>query len=396
MPANFETERLYLRALIEEDAPSIFKYRSSKDNFPFVEMPLYRSVDEAYSYIRKMNEGMQLDAWYCYAIVLKETDEIIGTISIWNFDDERTQAEIGYGLFEDFKRKGYMSEALNWAVEYGFSELGLTKLEAYTSVENEASILLLERNGFKKEKVVMDDMAGTGTPVAMGVYFIDKYLGSAMKIVAITGAGSGLGRELSFVYAKNNYHVVLLGRTVEKLNEVTKIIESSGGEATPIVCDITDVKSVIQAVTGIEVRFKSIDVLINNAGYGAFGELESLEDKDIDLMIDTNIRGTINATKYFMPHIRERIINIISTAGLKGKVNESVYCASKYAVRGFTESLQLELKDRLDVTAVYMGGMATPFWDNSDHIKDKLRLKSAKDVAQAIYDLDDGRAVIEV
>jgi short-subunit dehydrogenase len=90
------------------------------------------------------------------------------------------------------------------------------------------------------------------------------------------------------------------------------------------------------------------------------------------------------------------VINIISTAGLKGKVNESVYCASKYAVRGFTESLQEELKDKLDVTAVYMGGMATPFWDQSTHIKDKSRLKSATEVAKYIFKHDDGRRVIEV
>lgn len=89
-------------------------------------------------------------------------------------------------------------------------------------------------------------------------------------------------------------------------------------------------------------------------------------------------------------------MNIISTAGLRGKVNESVYCASKFAIRGFSESLLKELEGRIKVVAVYMGGMDTPFWNNTDHVKDKSRFKSPREVALKIKELDDGRCEIVI
>lgn len=80
-----------------------------------------------------------------------------------------------------------------------------------------------------------------------------------------------------------------------------------------------------------------------------------------------------------------RILTIISTAGLRGKVHESIYCASKFAVKGFTESLQKEWEnDPIAITAVYMGGMNTPFWDNSSHVADPSGLKGPEVVAEQI------------
>lgn len=139
-----------------------------------------------------------------------------------------------------------------------------------------------------------------------------------------------------------------------------------------------------------------MDILINNAGVGIFGPIEDMEYKDIDTVIDTNVKGTIYMTKALMPMIKEKIMNIISTAGLRGKVNESVYCASKFAIRGFSESLLKELEDRIKVVAVYMGGMDTPFWNNTDHVKDKSRFKSPREVALKIKELDDGRCEIVI
>jgi len=91
------------------------------------------------------------------------------------------------------------------------------------------------------------------------------------------------------------------------------------------------------------------------------------------------------------------ILNIISTAGLRGKVNEDVYAASKFAVRGFTESLQKEYEaSTIKITAVYMGGMDTPFWTDSDHISDRSRLRSPSEVAKLIiHQLDEASIIIE-
>lgn len=124
-----------------------------------------------------------------------------------------------------------------------------------------------------------------------------------------------------------------------------------------------------------------------------------MNEQQITEMLTANVLGTILMTKAFLPYILKndegRIINIISTAGLRGKLNEAVYVASKFAVRGFTESLQKEYEgSKIKFNAVYMGGMDTPFWDESDHIKDKSRLSSAREVAETIIQQMDQDTII--
>ncbi|MBI9013783.1 MAG: SDR family NAD(P)-dependent oxidoreductase [Clostridiales bacterium] len=213
-----------------------------------------------------------------------------------------------------------------------------------------------------------------------------------MKKILITGGGSGLGFELSKAYAKENNHLILVGRSKEKLEVAVSTITDKGGVADYIVCDITDIKSIDLLKSTLQMKYHAIDCLINNAGIGYFGPIEELSLDELDQMLSLNVKGTILMTQTLLPLINEKIINIISTAGLKGKINEAAYVASKFAVRGFTESLQKELS--IKVTAVYMGGMATPFWDHSTHIKDKSRLKDPSDVAKEILAKDDGRLEI--
>lgn len=216
-----------------------------------------------------------------------------------------------------------------------------------------------------------------------------------MDKVLITGAGSGLGRELAKAYASRGSHVILLGRSREKLEELEKEIKANDGSAEYELCDITDYQAVNELADSISRGHGSIDCLINNAGLGYFGELRSATENQITQMLDTNIKGTIFVTQALLPYIKKRILNIISTAGLKGKVNEAVYCASKFAVRGFTEALQKELEhSTIEVSAIYMGGMDTPFWNSSDHVKDKSRLRSPAAVAEKIISMDDGRSEI--
>ncbi len=218
------------------------------------------------------------------------------------------------------------------------------------------------------------------------------HVGSAV----ITGGGTGLGRALAHRYAKEGYKIILLGRTERSLSLVRMEIIQQGGQAESYICDITEPASVEEAIRQLD----RVDVLINNAGIGIFGELSSLKEEDIDKMLETNVKGTILMTQKALPLLKVsegRVLNIISTAGLRGKVNESVYCASKFAVRGFTESLQKEWEDQpMSATAVYMGGMNTPFWSNSDHVADPSRLKGPEGVADKIFAEDDRRAEIKV
>jgi short-subunit dehydrogenase len=217
------------------------------------------------------------------------------------------------------------------------------------------------------------------------------------KTVIITGGGSGLGLALARQYQKE-YNIVLLGRTESKLQQAASSFTDYSNLVRYKVCDVTNIQQTEKTMQEIFAS-EQVHMLINNAGTGVFESLEALTSDDIQHMIETNVYGTIFPTKSSFPLFKSqgfgKVMNIISTAGLRGKVNESVYCASKFAVRGFTESLVKEWEGtNIYPTAVYMGGMDTPFWDETDHIKDKTRLKSPDLVAEMIYNEDDNKPEI--
>ncbi|MET3729927.1 short-subunit dehydrogenase [Fictibacillus halophilus] len=217
------------------------------------------------------------------------------------------------------------------------------------------------------------------------------------KTVIITGGGSGLGLALAREYNKK-YNVYLVGRNEQKLKQAVESFAHSENKVSYKACDVTNyeqTESMLQSIFQSE----NVHALINNAGIGIFNPLEDLSKIDITGMLETNVYGTIFPTKIAFKLFKKqgfgKVMNIISTAGLRGKVNESVYCASKFAVRGFTESLVKEWDGSgIYPTAVYMGGMDTPFWDDSTHIADRSRLKSPEQVAALIVEQDDNRPEI--
>lgn len=221
-----------------------------------------------------------------------------------------------------------------------------------------------------------------------------------MKTIIITGAGSGLGKALARLFSQKGYHLLLTGRTIEKLTSVRDEIRADGGKADILPIDIQNADDVSKKVEEISDTY-TICGLVNNAGVGHFGPFVDIDDQQMSDMINTNILGTLLMTKAILPHILKtpdgRIMNIISTAGLRGKVNEAVYAASKFAVRGFTESLQKEYEDHsIKINAVYMGGMDTPFWDHSDHVKDPSRFRTPSEVAEMIMEqIDQDTIIIE-
>jgi len=219
-----------------------------------------------------------------------------------------------------------------------------------------------------------------------------------MKTILITGAGTGLGKELALAYARKGNRIILVGRTKSHLDEVRQIIEKSNGSARSATCDITDYNRVEQLLSHLN-ETEKIDQVINNAGIGYFGPLQEIPADKISHMIETNVNGTIYVTKAILPTFLERnagkIMNIISTAGLRGKVHETAYCASKFAIRGFTEALVKELEHTsISVSGVYMGGMDTPFWDENHFVTDRSRLKSAKEVALEILERENETELI--
>jgi short-subunit dehydrogenase len=209
-----------------------------------------------------------------------------------------------------------------------------------------------------------------------------------MKKAIITGGGTGLGKELGKLLSKE-YHIVLLGRTEEKLEEAAVEIRNAGGEVSYAVLDVRSPLE-IEQVCSTELLQDDLGLLIHNAGVGYFGPFANTGDDELEAMFETNVLGPIRITKALLPQLEKEgttVINVISTAGLRGKKNESLYVASKFALRGFGESLQKEYEDSgMRIVNVYMGGMNTPFWDESDHISDRSRLRSPVEVAEIIVE----------
>lgn len=211
-----------------------------------------------------------------------------------------------------------------------------------------------------------------------------------MQSVIITGAGTGLGRELALKYAGLGFHIILSGRREAALQKAKEAISSQGGKADVLTLDISKPAEIKEKAAGLAEQFDLYGV-INNAGVGHFGPFEDLKDEDLHDMLSVNLMGTIYMAQALLPAIKQKkdsfLMNIISTAGLRGKANEAAYCASKFAARGFTESLQKEYEnDPVLIQAVYMGGMDTPFWDHNNYISDRSRLRSPAEVAGIIIE----------
>ncbi len=210
----------------------------------------------------------------------------------------------------------------------------------------------------------------------------------SQKHVVITGAGSGLGASLAHKYNEKGNYVTLIGRTKEKLKQVADKLDNS--DYSLYTLDVSAPGDVERIFEQISKEVAPIDTLINNAGLGYFDLAENLSSDEINQMIDINLKGTIFCTQQVLRDMKERdegsIINVVSTAGVEGKVTESAYVASKFGVRGFTESIVKELEDtNIHVHAVYMGGMNTPFWGEETEDEGETGLMHADDIADIIY-----------
>mgnify|MGYP001038194707 CR=1 FL=1 len=183
------------------------------------------------------------------------------------------------------------------------------------------------------------------------------------KVWLVTGASKGLGFSLIKRLLNEGYKVVATSRTVESLE---KEIESSA-DFLPLEVNLTDEHSVTNAISTAIKTFGGIDVIVNNAGYIQFGTLEELSDEEARQNFDINVFGALNVIRNVMPHFRHKksghIINVSSIAGLIGTFPGcGIYCATKYALVGLTESLSTEVKEfGVNATIVYPGYFRTNF-----------------------------------
>lgn len=143
-----KTERLLLRKLDVSDWNVISYLRSDVIVNKFVRRPKAENKTEAIKFIDKINEGIGNNEFIYWSICLKNRPVMIGSICLWNFSPDKKTAEVGYDLNPDFQKKGIMQEGLRSILDFGFNELNLDFIEAFTHRENESSKKLLEKNGF--------------------------------------------------------------------------------------------------------------------------------------------------------------------------------------------------------------------------------------------------------
>lgn len=203
------------------------------------------------------------------------------------------------------------------------------------------------------------------------------------KAVLITGGSEGLGKAIASRLALNN-QVVICATDEDKLKSAAKEI---GCEY--VVCDVTKCDQVEKLVAEVMQKYKRIDVLINNAGIWTEGELDTNTPEQIQKLIEVNTLGTMFFSRAVVPFMKNQkkglVINIISQAGLYGKAERSVYQTSKWAITGFTKSLEMELsKYGIKVTGVYPGKMNTAIFESAGYKKNMDDALDPDEVAKII------------
>ncbi len=193
-------------------------------------------------------------------------------------------------------------------------------------------------------------------------------------VCVITGAARGIGYALAEKLCGRGARVALTDQDAEALQAASQRLAESDShveaDAVTLPADVRDREALRNVVESVQHRWGKIDVWINNAGLARHRAIPDFTEEEMDLMMDVNLKGTVlgcqEALRVMAPHESGHIVNMISTAGLRGIPMESFYCATKWAVRGFTQALQEEAAPYgIRVTAVLPGGVDTAFWEDA-------------------------------
>lgn len=186
------------------------------------------------------------------------------------------------------------------------------------------------------------------------------------KVAIVTGASRGAGKAIAARLAAHGAAVGLLARQSDALTTATEELCSAGARAIALPADVANPDEVERAVSAAVVAFGRLDILINNAGIGARGRVEELSPDDWQRVIATNLTGPFLCSRAVLPHLRQQgggwIISISSGAGKQGYPGMSAYCASKFGLMGFAQSLAAEVTDEfIKVSVISPGTIATGF-----------------------------------
>ncbi len=187
----------------------------------------------------------------------------------------------------------------------------------------------------------------------------------------VTGGANGIGLAVGRELYRQGAHILLVDNNLEMLQraqtQLTRDEQANHGQISTFHGDVRSIDEMERAAQEAVDRFGRLDLWINNAGLARHMPVDQTGREDIDLVIDVNLKGTIYGSRAAFRHMkaggRGHIINVISTASLRGIPTESVYCSAKWGVRGFTHALQEEAAPhRVRVTAILPGGVSTDFW----------------------------------
>lgn len=203
------------------------------------------------------------------------------------------------------------------------------------------------------------------------------------KVIVITGGGDGLGLAIAKRLAKSN-KLIIVSRDEKKL----KVVSSELG-CEFRVCDVSDYEAVESMSKSIFAEYGKVDVLVNNAGVWLEGKVEENDPEKISKVINTNVKGVIYMSRVVIPQMRACnagiIMNVSSAYGLNVHPDASIYIASKFAVRGFTDALKEDLKGtKVRALGFFPGGMKTELFSKAGSQKDVSEWMNVEDVAEVV------------
>ena len=206
------------------------------------------------------------------------------------------------------------------------------------------------------------------------------------KVAVVTGSGRGIGRGIAIELGRLGAQVVLAARSRNELEETARMI---GKSASVVPTDVRRKDDLERLFAQTTTALGPVDVLVNAAGLGIFGPVIDFTDEAFEILIETNLRGIFFASRFVLPSMIERkqghIINIASIAGKVGSANRAVYCASKFGVVGFTESLAEEVRQHgVRVSVICPGSTDTRFSPSETSGKSRERMLRPEDIAHAV------------
>ncbi len=223
------------------------------------------------------------------------------------------------------------------------------------------------------------------------------------KTILITGASSGIGKETAKLFQTKNWNVAATMRSPEKAEDLREI-----ADLECIRLDVTDIESIRSAIKQTIEKFGRIDAIVNNAGYGLVGAFEAATPEQIEKQFQTNVFGLMNVCREILPYFRDQkrgtIVNVASVGGRVTFPLYSLYNSTKWAVEGFSESLQYELEEfNIRIKIIEPGPIKTDFYDRSQDLTRKTGLTvydsfinmAMSGMQKAGADAPDGRIVAE-